>query len=134
MSKEETQFGKGRDPKAAQEASAKARKANKRRRDAILAAFKSGEMTAQDAAMFDRMLLMATKKELTSIATNEALPADIRRRARMLMSKSDKDAMAAAETLRDRAFGRPKQVAEIDGSLQTEQTMTFVGLPSPEND
>lgn len=127
-------FGVNTDPKQAQAASVKKRKENASRRAAIIAAFKSDGMTAQDAAMFDAMLLMATRAELSDIAKNESLPADIRRRARMMMRQDDKEAVQMGETLRDRAFGKPKQIAEVDGNLQTEQTMIFTGLPDPKND
>ena len=127
-------FGKDNDPREAQAKSVIARKANKERRAAIMAAFSTDGMTAQDAAQFDAMLLMATRRELVDIATNEALPADIRRRARILVKDDDGDAVEMGELLRNRAFGKPKQITELDGSLQTEQPIVFNGLPDTEND
>ena len=132
--KERPPFGDKVDPREAQAKSVEARKANKARREAIIAAFKTEGMTAQDAAQFDAMLLMATRKELVDIATNEDLPADIRRRARVMLKDDDNDAVEMGETLRNRAFGKPKQVTELDGSIQTEQPIIFNGLPSTEND
>lgn len=122
------------DPREMQKKSAAQRKKNGERRAAIMAAFSSDGMTAQDAALFDRMLLMATRKELRAIAKNEDLPLDIRTRARALMETKITMQISTGEVMRDRAFGKPKQTAEIDGSLNTEQKMVFVGIPSPEND
>ena len=122
------------DPREMQKKSAAQRKKNGERRAAIMAAFSSDGMTAQDAALFDRMLLMATRKELRAIAKNEDLPLDIRTRARALMATKMTMQISTGEVMRDRAFGKPKQTAEIDGSLNTEQKMVFVGIPSPEND
>lgn len=122
------------DPREMQKKSAAQRKKNGERRAAIMAAFSSDGMTAQDAALFDRMLLMATRKELRAIAKNEDLPLDIRTRARALMATKMTMQISTGEVMRDRAFGKPKQTAEIDGSLNTEQNMVFVGIPSPEND
>ena len=127
-------IGKDLDPREMQKRSAAKRKANGERREAIIAAFASEGMTAQDAALFDRMLLMATRKELRAIAKNEDLPLDIRTRARALMATKMTMQISTGEVMRDRAFGKPKQTAEIDGSLNTEQKMVFVGIPSPEND
>lgn len=127
-------IGKDLDPREMQRRSAEKRKANGERREAIIAAFASEGMTAQDAALFDRMLLMATRKELRAIAKNEDLPLDIRTRARALMATKMTMQISTGEVMRDRAFGKPKQTAEIDGSLNTEQKMVFVGIPSPEND
>lgn len=134
MAKGRKMIGKDLDPREMQKRSAAKRKANGERREAILAAFASEGMTAQDAALFDRMLLMATRKELGAIAKNEALPQDIRTRARALMARKITMQISTGEVMRDRAFGKPKQTAEIDGSLNTEQKMVFVGIPSPEND
>ena len=134
MAKGRKMIGKDLDPREMQRRSAEKRKANGERREAIIAAFASEGMTAQDAALFDRMLLMATRKELRAIAKNEDLPLDIRTRARALMATKMTMQISTGEVMRDRAFGKPKQTAEIDGSLNTEQKMVFVGIPSPEND
>ena len=121
MAEHKKYYGHGTDARAAQAKSVEARKANKARREAIMAAFATDGMTAQDAAQFDAMLLMATRKELVQIATNEALPADIRRRARVMLKDDDDAAVGMGEVLRNRAFGKPKQVTELDGSLNLPQ-------------
>ena len=122
------------DPREMQRRGAEQRKKNRERREAIIAAFVSEGMSAQDAALFDRMLLMATRKELGAIAKNPDMPQDIRTRARALMNNKITMQMSTGETMRDRAFGKPKQVQEVDASLQTDQAIVFTGLPDPKND
>lgn len=95
-------------------ASIVARRKKKERREVILSYFRSKGLTAEESALNDALLLCATADELARIAASEELPTDIRRRARILMGKDDTKAVTMAEILRDRAYGKPKQMTEVE--------------------
>ncbi len=109
-------FGREIDPREAQAKGARAKRLKKSRRDAILAAIKDQPLTADLAATTDALLLNATNAELKAISTNEDLPTDVRRRARLLLSKDDKLAMKTAEVMRNRAFGKPIQAVAVENT------------------
>ena len=122
------------DPREAQRRSAKKRKENRNRLAAIAAAFDFSAATREELELIDRHFLVMTKRELMDFARDESKPADLRARARQWLHDTDTDGVAMGEAIRNRAFGKPKQTTEIDGTLQTEQTMIFTGLPDPSND
>lgn len=127
-------FGVNVDPREAQKRSAKRRKENNNRLAAIVAAFDFSAATKEELELIDRHFLVMTHHELAEFAKDTSKPADLRARARQWLHDTDTDGVAMGEAIRNRAFGKPKQTTEIDGTLQTEQTMIFTGLPDPSND
>ena len=71
-------------------------------------------MTKEEADEMDAALLAMTRKQLEKLVEDEAYPASVRRRARLLILRDDEKALHASEVLRDRVFGKPKQVNDID--------------------
>lgn len=110
------QFGRDIDPREAQAKGAEAKRLKKSRREAILKAIKDQPLTADLAATTDALLLNATNAELKAISTNEDLPTDVRRRARLLLGNDDELAMKTAEVMRNRAFGKPIQAVAVENT------------------
>lgn len=112
-------------PREAQKASVQSRKEKQQRIAAIISAFDVQPLTADEAALIDRMLLTMTQKELREFAQDENKPNEMRRRAVILLDKSTKAAIDMAEKMRDRAFGKPAQQV----NLQTNEKPPIQILP-----
>jgi hypothetical protein len=86
----------------------------RRRKREIAQALQFMPMDKATSTMIDAILLAMTAEQLVEFCNNPKMPAEARRRARLLSSKSDKEAVEMGERMRDRVFGKPIQTVESD--------------------
>lgn len=115
-------------------ASGIARRKKKSTKAALLAIFNTEPLSPEDEEDISRRLLNATKDQLNNVSVNEDLPVYIRTRARLMMAEDDDKAVDIIERILDRAYGKPKQKAEVVADLQARRAPVFNGLPDPKND
>lgn len=126
MKKEKSIFGKTTDPREAQKKGAAAKKEKKSRVQAILAKYRNKPLTAEEAELIDRLLLLMTEKELREFIKDDSMPLEMRNRARLLVGIKDKtdamDAFKVGEAMRDRAFGKPIQKTITETEEETPRS------------
>lgn len=86
----------------------------RRRKAELQKALQYMPMDKATSTMIDAILLAMTAEQLVEFCNNPKMPAEARRRARLLSSKSDKEAVEMGERIRDRVFGKPIQTVESD--------------------
>lgn len=126
MKKEKSIFGKTTDPREAQRKGAASKKEKKSRMQAILAAFDVKPLTAEEAELIDRHLLLMTEKELREFIKDDSKPLEMRNRARLLVGIKDQtdamDSFRVGEAMRDRAFGKPVQKTITETEEETPRS------------
>lgn len=90
----------------------------RRRRADLRAAFGVEPLTKEKMKEADAVLLNMNEEELRKMSDDKNAPTYLRRRARLLLNKSDAVAVDVAEKMLDRAFGKPRQ--EIDADVHSE--------------
>ena len=90
----------------------------RRRRAELRLAFGVEPLTKEKMKEADAVLLNMNEAELRKMSDDKNAPTYLRRRARLLLNKSDAVAVDVAEKMLDRAFGKPRQ--EIDADIRAD--------------
>lgn len=87
-------------------------------REALLARFNAGEITADMDVSACKMLLAMTREQLVAYYNNEDNPASYRTYALLMSDKDPAIRIGAVETIKNRAIGKPKRMQDVEISIR----------------